>query len=178
MDIMAKYEITYVCGHTSTKQLYGPCKDRESYIEWAKNNALCYDCYKIEKDKWREKENQKAAQANSEAGLPDLQGSPKQIAWAEAIRREVLESPGNTIRNDIADLINQAPANKRPAMQYTYDAMQEAQHFLESQTSAAWWIDHRQGNSPVDRIPIEMYCRAKGIEAQEQFEQQNTKVNP
>lgn len=43
---MAKHTINYSCGHGSTeKQLYGPHKDRERYIEWAESNLVCRDCY-------------------------------------------------------------------------------------------------------------------------------------
>lgn len=43
---MAKYSINYACGHGSVvKQLYGPHKDRDRYVEWAESNLVCRDCY-------------------------------------------------------------------------------------------------------------------------------------
>lgn len=41
---MAKYRITYRCGHDGEKQLTGPHKDRESYVEWAAANKDCWKC--------------------------------------------------------------------------------------------------------------------------------------
>lgn len=41
---MAKYDITYSCGHTVEKQLYGKTDDRYSYIEWAQK-GLCPTCW-------------------------------------------------------------------------------------------------------------------------------------
>lgn len=46
---MAKYDITYSCGHTGTVQLYGPGKERDRKIEWYETQADCPDCYKAKK---------------------------------------------------------------------------------------------------------------------------------
>lgn len=44
---MAKYTISYKCGHGSyEKQLYGKETERQRYIAWAEDNMLCPDCYK------------------------------------------------------------------------------------------------------------------------------------
>lgn len=51
---MAKYDVTYMCGHEETMQLYGPCKERQRKIEYYRENMLCPECYK--KEKQREKE--------------------------------------------------------------------------------------------------------------------------
>lgn len=76
---MAKYDITYSCGHTVEKQLFGKNKDRESYIEWAKQ-GLCPDCWGKQK---REEEQKKPitmtmaldAMATSKEGDPILEVS-------------------------------------------------------------------------------------------------------
>ena len=76
---MAKYDITYICGHTGTVQLFGAEKDRQSKIEWLQS-INCPDCFK-------------SAQADDLTAfeqvnnLPELIGSEKQIAWARTIRR-------------------------------------------------------------------------------------------
>ena len=43
---MAKYDITYSCGHTGVAELFGKEKDRQSKIQWYENNGLCPECYK------------------------------------------------------------------------------------------------------------------------------------
>lgn len=48
---------------------------------------VCAEC----ESKHRAEENAKAAQANQESGLPSLTGSDKQTAWAETIRKDMLE---------------------------------------------------------------------------------------
>ena len=44
---MAKYAISYCCGHGSVeKQLLGKEEERRRYIDWAEENLLCPDCYR------------------------------------------------------------------------------------------------------------------------------------
>ncbi len=58
---------------------------------------ICQEC----ENKRRAEENDKAALANKELGLPALTGSEKQTAWAETIRNDTLA---------LADKIGQAIA--------------------------------------------------------------------
>lgn len=45
--MMAKYAISYCCGHgTVEKQLFGNGEERSRYIDWAEENLLCPDCYR------------------------------------------------------------------------------------------------------------------------------------
>ena len=87
---MAKYSITYKCGHTCDKQLFGSYKSRESYIEWAKDNKLCPECEEALVQENRRKENEVSAQDAQERGYIELQGNPKQVAWANSIRARVI----------------------------------------------------------------------------------------
>ncbi len=43
---MAKYGVTYSCGHEGSLELYGPHKERAQKIEWYENTAVCPACYK------------------------------------------------------------------------------------------------------------------------------------
>lgn len=43
---MAKYDVTYSCGHTGTIELYGPGAERERKIAWIERNQTCSDCYR------------------------------------------------------------------------------------------------------------------------------------
>lgn len=42
---MAKYEVTYSCGHKGVVDLIGKEKDRRSKIEWLEKKGLCNRCY-------------------------------------------------------------------------------------------------------------------------------------
>jgi len=84
---MAKYYvICEECGSEFRTELLGKIKDRE----WKLDNFtwICDEC----KTKKRQKENEKAADEAKVNGLPELQGSEKQVAWANTIRRNRIES--------------------------------------------------------------------------------------
>jgi len=45
---MAKYDVTYSCGHKARIELFGKEKDRQNKIEYFERHGLCKDCF-IEK---------------------------------------------------------------------------------------------------------------------------------
>lgn len=47
---------------------------------------LCAACYAQQREAERAAENAAAAEATAQLGLPDLTGSPKQVAWATTLR--------------------------------------------------------------------------------------------
>lgn len=114
---MAKYSVTFSCGHEETVELYGKTVDRERKIEWMENHGLCSECYKA---KMREQEEARKVGRN----LPDLEGTPKQIAWAEKIR--------DGIFTDWEKIANIKDAR---AVKFTA--------YLKGQTTARFWIDNR-----------------------------------
>ena len=131
---MAKYTITHSCGHTVEHQIYGSNSkgERDRKIEWLESTP-CSECYKAEK-------MEKTAQTNSNANMAELEGSPKQIAWAEDIRAKALF---------IIDVIQkQIDEGKGTSELYIKqrDAMQAAINEVREQSSAKWWIDHRNEN--------------------------------
>ena len=46
---MAKYNITYSCGHEGTVQLFGKSEERERKIKYYEEFGLCTECYKKQK---------------------------------------------------------------------------------------------------------------------------------
>lgn len=120
---MAKYYITYKCGHEATVQINGTNVhgERERKAAWYGT----IDCPKC-----------KAAntvKANKDAGMAELDGSPKQVAWAESIRGELLP---------------ELDQERQSCAEHGATAEQLAQidtvlTWLRDQQSAAWWIDHR-----------------------------------
>lgn len=160
---MAKYEITHSCGHTETVKLFGKTKDREWRIK-KMESEICPDCYKqqlIEADK-------KAAEQNAAEGLPELEGSEKQVLWAEKIRADridIINKIANAepvepcisffwnwrdfdefISKEQRQAIKESCENnaERYAMRMQLPIMQIAVDLLRDQTSAHWWIDNRE----------------------------------
>lgn len=130
---MAKYSVTFSCGHTQTVELFGKNSERERKISWYERSGVCSDCYKAEQDAKR--------QANMDAckSLPALTGTPKQIAWAEKIRAE------------------------------KYDMFKgRGFDYIANETSAAWWIDHRND------VESEIYNRSQESRKQNIINRINT----
>ncbi len=80
---MAWNNVTYACGHVCQEQLYGKIKKRDWYIE----KALERDCPTC----WKKKQTEAAKKEAEKEGLPKLEGTEKQIAWAETIRIKMLD---------------------------------------------------------------------------------------
>jgi hypothetical protein len=87
---MAKYDVRFSCGHTEIKDLVGKVVDRERKIEWMESQGLCSECYRAE-------QTQKTTQQSKSAGLPELEGSEKQVAWANKIRLQMIGIVQDTI---------------------------------------------------------------------------------
>lgn len=116
---MAKYDVTYTCGHKGEITLFGNHRDRE-WRRGQEEAKLCPECYKLE----RERQNAKAAEENVASGLPAMVGTLNQVAWAERIRRDALikmESMYNELNDDAKGAVNAVMGIE----------------------SASWWIDTR-----------------------------------
>jgi len=46
---MAKYNVTFSCGHTETKELFGSERERRAKIEYWGKSGKCTECYEKEK---------------------------------------------------------------------------------------------------------------------------------
>lgn len=111
---MAKYTITHTCGCERTYNLIGKHTDRERKIAWLEQQQ-CPDCR-------RQAEDEAAKAATEGMELPELEGSPKQVKWANTIRGQFIEAARK--HSAITD------ANKAIAV-------------LASETSAREYIDWR-----------------------------------
>ena len=121
---MAHYDVDHSCGHTVEVELFGKTSQRYEKIEYLER-GLCPDCYRERKQEERKQENERAAKLAKSLSFSQLEGSEKQIAWATTIRQKVYE--------DICQSEEQHPA-------YGYTLVAEA---ISLETSAKWWIDHR-----------------------------------
>lgn len=86
---MAWYYGTFSCGHEGRVNIIGPTKDRQWKAD-RKFEGLCEECYEKYLQEEREKANREAEEKAREMELPELQGSEKQVAWANTLRQELI----------------------------------------------------------------------------------------
>ena len=129
---MAKAKATCTCercGATFTKTVDKPNRAQaDSWIAWAEQNIrVCPACYRAEKAAEAAAEIDKA---KAEIGLAELEGSPKQIAWAADIRGKFIVASAERLAR-----INDAEATARPAR---YRKL-----VLQKEKNSHWWIENR-----------------------------------
>ncbi|MET8605691.1 hypothetical protein ABZV92_19330 [Streptomyces rubiginosohelvolus] len=140
--MMAQYGITHACGHHETVQLYGKTSQREARARWLENSD-CGSCWKSRQDRRRAQDAERDAAANRSAGLPELQGSPRQITWAETIRASMLD--GLTLaRERLTQASRTADGEEqRSRLERHLQHTDRAHAAIAGVTSAKWLIDHR-----------------------------------
>lgn len=161
---MAKYTVSHLCGHDHTHQLTGPQRTREYRLERLAGED-CPDCQSTAWEANRQAKQAADAAVAAKAGLPSLEGSEKQIAWANTIRADLLRSVAQAItqleRSPNQTLVMIAKACKVEdiaAIAALADAVIEsgdpgspefgamltaAVELVNTELSAKWWIDNR-----------------------------------
>ncbi|MFE0776888.1 hypothetical protein [Streptomyces sp. NPDC058861] len=159
---MARYQISRSCGHLETIELFGNRRERDRRAKWEEDQErLCRECWQEERNREREEEHQAAAEAAEREGLPELQGSPKQVAWAETIRHDLLAQ-----MKEFVDGLppaqawhggERAPDGDEPATEGSVqravarteaEAGRAALAALREVSAARWFIDNRHSSVP------------------------------
>lgn len=139
---MAWYYGTYSCGHEGRVNITGPGKDRGWKIE-RRFSGLCPECYKKQMETEREKENEESRKISEEMNLPELTGTPKQIAWANTLRLEALNKfheEAEHIRSRKKKTYYTTDDEERISLKDVIDDMENA---LVHITDATFWINYR-----------------------------------
>jgi len=134
---MANYSITYSCGHTADKQLYGRERDRQNYIAWAARSAECPACRKADAARQTEEIEQEHA-------LPRLTGSEKQIAWARTIRARLIASVVAAVEQARSDAAHRPVPLTEEQVRQADEQTAAVMQALYAKTGASWWIDARE----------------------------------
>lgn len=87
---MAWYYGTFRCEHEGRVNIVGPTKNRQWKAD-CKFDGLCPECYQKYLEEERKKRNLAAAEMAKEMELPELQGTEKQVAWANILRNAFIE---------------------------------------------------------------------------------------
>jgi len=138
---MAWHDGTFSCGCEGRVNVTGPSKDRKWKSESLFSRS-CEDCYKKERSETIAKENAAAEQASKEMELPDLQGTEKQIAWANTLRLKVIE-----VFETMTDEAFKKCQDVGKLQGLTMDSFLKIKHYiLDNQTNASYYINNRVSN--------------------------------
>ncbi len=145
---MAWYYGTYSCGHEGRVNVVGPGKDRKWKIE-NEFSGLCPECYKKHLAEEREKENEEAKRISEEMELPELSGTPKQVAWANTLRIKAIEKISFLI-----DKFRNSKKQQRAGIKIGEERIKlsendlvEIEEILLTKSDARFWIDRRMDNA-------------------------------
>lgn len=92
MAVKTKWDITFGCGHTETRDLSDkPAGQRAGFANWLSNQDECVDCFRANnKDVIAEKRLEAALANQPKLGLTDLEGTEAQLKWAPIFRNELI----------------------------------------------------------------------------------------
>lgn len=88
---MAKYTVTYTCGHEGVVNLFGKSEERQKTLAYLQT-IDCPECERKAAYASHEEENKRAMEQAKEQNLPLLIGSEKQVAWGNTIRQAMIHS--------------------------------------------------------------------------------------
>lgn len=136
--------IQHACGHTVLHPFYGD--DDYSWSDRAAQLAesSCRLCMVAEQQKERDQKALEARLYSQKRGLPPLEGSDKQVAWAETVRLNAFGAIDKVLQW-VAE-VNDRAEEEDPDHWYTVKhGINRSIEYLEEQVEAKWWIDHRHG---------------------------------
>lgn len=126
-----KINVTYACGHEGTVETYDVSRRGRERLEERESKKLCPECYKKELERENE-ENKRLAQ---EMGLPELTGTPKQVAYGNTCRMKIINSFGELSRTMEKWLV-EGWANEEKR-----DILYGIMDYIKSVTEASWFIN-------------------------------------
>lgn len=127
-------KVTYRCGHEGEIEVYGKA-DKRNYVVSMKERDLCPECYKKE-------QQEKISKETKEIGFPELNGSEKQISWANQIRLNASKDLSDTEKNarqlKLLKLIKRVPAETT-----IEEIEKEIKNYFETTIESKEYIDNR-----------------------------------
>ncbi len=136
--------VKHACDHTVLYPFYGD--DDYSWDDRTQQlgQGICRLCGAAEQQEERRKKAVQAHHYAKERGLPPLEGSDKQVAWAQTVRLGAFSAIDKVLK--WVDEVNDEAEREDP--DYWGSVKQGINRsivYLEQQTDAKWWIDHRHG---------------------------------
>ena len=131
---MARTGFTYTCGHDGVA--HGSSrKDADGRASYFANDP-CWECKK-------EAENVRSREAAQAGGLPELQGTPKQVAYGNTCRHIALPGLDQALASLRGRLKADLAATVRLAM---LDALILLEDEVRGNTAARFWIENQMAH--------------------------------
>lgn len=136
--------IRHACNHTVLYPFYGD--DDFNWPERIKHlsEGHCRLCHVEEQRKEQRRKSERARYHAKQRGLPPLEGSDKQTAWAETIRLNAFGAVDKVLKW-MEQIAQRAEAEDPDHWHTMQQSIKRSIEYLENQIDAKWWIDHRQG---------------------------------
>ena len=135
--------ICNACGKPFERKFY--FESKEAALAWENSdsakNQICEECDEERKNK-RAAEHRIQMTAN---GMAELEGSPKQIAWAEKIRATFFENAEEMWRGAVEAIDREesyGESSERIKAKLKFSEPAE-KYLLTKVSSASWWIENR-----------------------------------
>lgn len=117
-----RYEVTFEC--------------RSRDVDWRLSKLEQEPCPQCVAKK-RQKDAEQAAKDNAQAGMPTLQGSEKQVPWAETIRAKILHNAQSLLAED---------HSRKHHGEYINPAVGMVLYHMKNQSLAEWYLQEWQQN--------------------------------
>lgn len=126
---MSWYYGTFSCGHEGRVNICGPTKNRQ-WLADRRFSDMCEECFSKYLEEKRENENQKAAELAKEMELPELSGTPKQVAWANTLRQRLIQK----FEDELTDL-GLSTEELKLVLTHILQTKKSAKFFIENQNN-------------------------------------------
>ncbi|WP_125153634.1 hypothetical protein [Clostridium rectalis] len=136
---MAWYYGVFSCGHEGRVNIIGPHKNREFKRE-NEFRKMCPECYENYIQEIKERKNKEAAKKSKEMELPSLEGTEKQVIWANTLRQEFIEK---------SEKLNKDELKRYQMWGGELEGLKESEikdivdYILINRDNAKYWIDNR-----------------------------------
>lgn len=127
---MAWIKGTYNCGCEGRVDIIGPKKERR----WKADRHFDQDCYECV--------NKRNKELAEEAGLPNLSGSEKQIAWATSIRQDLYKEAQEFIETGEKQIKELGEQLTNEQIAQFEENVRTIEKLFEKKESK-YWIDNR-----------------------------------
>lgn len=127
-----KIIVTRKCGHEDEFEMRGSARERERRIAELEREP-CFNC--------------QVAEINAKRGMAKLEGSKKQIVWADSIRSQMLDSVEKW-RNE-KHYYAKKEKTPKDEVEEMDDNLDRVKRALQHEKKAKWFIDNRFSDIPT-----------------------------